>query len=97
MVHLETLQATQFILYYALSSKYLLSLIKQIVDTNISYDNFLFQSVFHKWCKYYTVCGMVHLKDPLLLIRVAHVMAAGFLYHSLNGPLPNVGWDKMFK
>ena len=35
---------------------------------------FLFQSVLHDWCNkgcgmYYSVCGMVHIKEPLLLIR----------------------------
>ena len=36
------------------------------------------------------VCGMVHIKEPLLLIeRVAHVAAAGFLSHYLCYTLPN--------
>ena len=31
--------------------------------------------------------GMVHIKEPLLLIeRVAYVAAAGFLSHYQNGP-----------
>ena len=36
--------------------------------------------------------GWVHIKEPLLLIgkRVAHVAAAGFLSHYLNGHLPYV-------
>ena len=39
----------------------------------------------------YPVCGMVHIKEPLLLIeRVAHVAAAGFLSHYLSGHLPYV-------
>ena len=34
---------------------------------------FLFQLVLHDWCNkgcgmYYPVCGMVHIKDPLMLI-----------------------------
>ena len=34
---------------------------------------FSFQPVFHYWCNkgcgmYYTVCGMMHIKEPLLLI-----------------------------
>ena len=54
-----------------------------------------FQPVLHDWCNkglgmYYPVCGMVHIKEPLLLIRVAHVVAAGFLSHYLSGPLPYV-------
>ena len=43
----------------------------------------------HGMC--YPVCGMVHIKEPLLLIRkVAHVVAADFLFHYLSGPLPYV-------
>ena len=35
----------------------------------------------------YPVCGMVHIKEPLLLIdKVAYVAAAGFLSHYQNGP-----------
>ena len=35
--------------------------------------------------------GMMHIKEPLLLIRKkAHVAAAGFLSRYLNGPLPYV-------
>ena len=46
---------------------------------------FSFQPVFHDWCNKgrdvcYPVCGMVHIKEPLLLNeRVAHVAAASFL------------------
>ena len=34
---------------------------------------FSFQPVLHDWCnngigRYYTVCGMIHIKEPLLLI-----------------------------
>ena len=37
----------------------------------------------------YPVCGMVHIKEPLLQIeRVAYVVAAGFLSRYLSGPLP---------
>ena len=58
---------------------------------------FLFQPVLHDWCNKgcgmcNPVCGMVHIKEPLLSIKktVAHVAAAGFLSRSLNGPLPYV-------
>ena len=53
---------------------------------------FSFQPVLHDWCNKgramcYPVCGMVHMKEPLLLIlRVAYVAAAGFLSHYQNGP-----------
>ena len=39
----------------------------------------------------YPVCGMVHIKEPLLQIgKRTHVAAAGFLSRYLNGPLPYV-------
>ena len=39
----------------------------------------------------YPVSGMVHIKEPLLLIgKRAHVAAAGFLSHYLSGPLTYV-------
>ena len=54
---------------------------------------FSFQPVLHDWCNKgsgmcYPVYGMVHIKEPLLLIdkRVAYVAAAGFLSHYQNGP-----------
>ena len=59
--------------------------------------DFLFQPVLHNWCNKdcgicYPVCGMVHVKETLLLIdKVAHVVvAAGFLSHYLSGSLPYV-------
>ena len=53
---------------------------------------FSFQPVLHDWCNIgrgmcYPGCGMVHIKEPLLLIgKVAYVAAAGFLSHYQNGP-----------
>ena len=39
----------------------------------------------------YPVYGMVHIKEPLLLIgKSVHVAAAGFLFCYLKGPLPHV-------
>ena len=39
----------------------------------------------------YPVCGMMHIKEPLLLIgKSSYVVAAGFLSCSLSGPLPYV-------
>ena len=45
---------------------------------------FSFQPVLHDWCNkgrgmYYPVCGIMHIKEPLLLIGVAYVAAVGFL------------------
>ena len=59
---------------------------------------FLIQPVLHNWCNKghgmcYPVCGMMHIKQNHVLLiseRVAHVAAAGFLSHYLNGPLPYV-------
>ena len=53
---------------------------------------FSFQPVLHDWCNKgrgmcYPVCGMVHIKEPLLLIdKSSYVAAAGFLSHYQNGP-----------
>ena len=53
---------------------------------------FSFQPVIHDWCNKgrgmcYPVCGMVHIKEPLLLIgKSSPVAAAGFLSHYQNGP-----------
>ena len=54
---------------------------------------FSFQPVLHDWCNKgrgmrYPVCGMMHIKEPLLLIDIANVAAAGFLSYYLSGPLP---------
>ena len=50
--------------------------------------NFRFQPVLHNWCNKgcgtcYPVCGMMHIKEPLLL-RVARVVAADFLSRYLR-------------
>ena len=50
------------------------------------------QPVLHDWCNKrhgmcYPICGMMHIKEPLLLIeKNSHVAAAGFLSHYQNGP-----------
>ena len=54
----------------------------------------------HDWCNKegrgmcYPVCGMMHIKEPLLLIgtchTVANVAATGFLSRYLSGRLPYV-------
>ena len=54
---------------------------------------FSFQPVLHDWCTKghgmcYPACGMVLIKEPLLLIGVAHVEAAGFLSRYMCGTLP---------
>ena len=59
---------------------------------------FFFQPVLHDWCNngcamYYPVCGMMHIKEPLLLIgRVTHMAAVGFLSCYLSGPLQYAWW-----
>ena len=52
------------------------------------------QPVLHDWCNKgrgmcYPVCGMVHIKEPLLLIgkRAYIVVAEDFLSRYLNDPL----------
>ena len=54
-----------------------------IVATDIRwYSYFSFQPVLHDW--YYPVCGMVHIKEPLLLIEKSSPCdCSGYL----NGPL----------
>ena len=57
---------------------------------------FSFQQVLHDWYNmdrgmFYPVYGMMHIKQPLLLIgKLAYVAAAGFLSRYLCGPLPYV-------
>ena len=61
---------------------------------------FLVPAVLHNWCNKgcgmcYPVCGMVHIKEPLLLIRKSSLCSGstGFpllLCQYLNGPLPYV-------
>ena len=47
-------------------------------------SNFSFQPVFHDWCNNgrgmcYPVCGMVHIKEPLLLIgKISPSGSSGF-------------------
>ena len=54
-------------------------------------------TVLHNWCNKvcgmcYPVCGMVHIKEPLLLIESCriYVMALGFFSHYVNISLPYV-------
>ena len=56
--------------------------------------DFSFQPVHHDWYNKgrgicYPVCGMVHIKEHLLLIgKSSHGAAAGFFSRYLNGPTP---------
>ena len=70
-----------------------------IVVAQTSYYSCIYSCmpVLHDWCNKgrcmcYPVCGMVYIKEPLLLIgkKISHVAAAGFLSRYLNGPLPYV-------
>ena len=55
-------------------------------------EYFSFQPVLHDWCNKgrgmcYPVCGMVHIKEPLLLIDKSSLCGGmGFLSHYQNGP-----------
>ena len=57
---------------------------------------FSFQPVLNDWCNNsrgmcYPVCGMMYIKEPLLLIgNVAHAAAAGFLSRYMSVSLPYV-------
>ena len=57
------------------------------------YTNPLSYFLFHDWCNKgrgmcYPVCGMVHIKEPLLLIDKSSLCGAtaGFLSHYQKGP-----------
>ena len=56
--------------------------------------DFSFQPVLHDWCNkgrgmYYPVCGMIHIKEPLLLIEKSSPCGgSGFLSRYLSGHLP---------
>ena len=50
-------------------------------------SHLLLQPVLHNWCNddmYYPVCGMVHIKDHLLLIRIKDDI---FLINSYGSPM----------
>ena len=52
---------------------------------------FLYQPVFHKgYGMCYPISGMVHIKDPVLLIRKSNPCSgdSGFPFPYLNGPIP---------
>ena len=58
---------------------------------------FLFQPVLHNWCNKicgmgYPVCGIIHIKDPLLLMK------KNSLYRdSCRFPLSSCLWDGAYK
>ena len=50
---------------------------------------FSFQPVLHDWCNkgcgmYYPVCGMMHIKEPLLLIRKSSLYGGSGFPFSLS-------------
>ena len=55
---------------------------------------FSFQHVLHDWCNKghgmcYSVCGMMHIKEPLLLIgKSSRYGGSGFPFSVFCGPLP---------
>ena len=50
---------------------------------------FSFQPVLHDWCN--NGRGMMHIKEPLMLIgKSSYVAAAGLPSRYLSGPLPYV-------
>ena len=63
---------------------------RSLVDP-LSY--FLFQPVFHDWCNKgcgmcYPLCGMMHIKEPLLLIEKSNPCVGRRFPLLLSGPLP---------
>ena len=55
---------------------------------------FSFQPVLHNWCNEgrgmcNSVCGMMHIKEPLLLIGKSS-LCGGSMFAILSGPLPYV-------
>ena len=56
-----------------------------------SLSNFLFQPVLHDWCNIgcgicYPVCGMMHIKEPLLLVEKGSPCGStGWNEKELNG------------
>ena len=56
---------------------------------------FSFQPLLHNWCNkgcsvYYPVYGMVHIKDPLLLIEKSSPCSGCSEFPLSSGPLPYV-------
>ena len=57
--------------------------------------HYLFQPVLHNLCNKdcgmcYPVCGIVHIKEPLLLIRKSSLCGDSRFPRYLNGPLPYI-------
>ena len=61
------------------------------IDPSLSY---LFQQVLHDWCNKgrgvcYSVCWLVHIKDPVMLIGKSNQCSGGSGFPlSSSGPLP---------
>ena len=59
------------------------------------FSYFLFQPVLHDWCNKgngmsHHVCGMMHIKESLLLIRKSSPCGGSWFALSLSGPSPCV-------
>ena len=58
-------------------------------DLNVPLSYFSFQPVLHDWCNKgrgmcYPVCGMVHIKEPLLLIDKSSLLGGSGFPFSLS-------------
>ena len=70
----------------------------RMFDSQVSHsfsNHSLFQRVLHNLCNKgcgmcYPVCGMMHIKEPLLLIRKRISCGSSGFPFSLSGPLPYV-------
>ena len=66
------------------------------IDPSWWTHEFSFQPVLHDWCNKgrgmcYHVCGMMHIKEPFLLIgKSSPCGGSGYLSRYLSGPLPYV-------
>ena len=63
------------------------------IDPSLSH--FSFQPELHNWYNkghgmFYPVCGMVHIKEPLLLINKSSPCGGSRFPLLLSGPLPHV-------
>ena len=78
--------------HYLIGVRYVRHHITVIQATVFEKLYFSFQPVLHDWCNKgcgmcYPVCGMVHIKEPLLLIDKSSLCGgSGFLSHYQNGP-----------
>ena len=81
---------------FLMNYKYLFLCWGVVKHSFIQLSYFSFQPVLHDWFNkgrgmYYPICGMMHIKEPLLLIGKSSLYGgSGFLSRYLSCPLPYV-------